>query len=558
MISKNYLRWEASLIFVISLMIFLYGLFNREFVEFESRFAVFVQEMLHYGPSFFATTYGKPYPDYPGTQTFLIYLFALAMGKFNVLTAVLPSAIASAATLSLTYLIVAKVYHVWARYSVLMMLLTYQFFVAARGLTMDPFVVCATTWAFYVVFDPAATKLSFKTLLWLLLPLIFGFMIRGPIGLVIPAGVVLGCLILEKDWRGCFSFGITSFFLLAILFALLLLAALKEGGPSFVKDVIDMQVLGRMSVHVTQYQPFAYFTESFANYALSFELALLVIIINYKRIFSEIHTPAIRLIRAAILWAIIVMIGMSIPEVRKIRYIMPIVPALAILSSYLWVMPHELHGVQLSKKILNIFLLSLPGICLLLIFTLVLLNQLEHFSLTAHYFSAVFLLLILAAFSFYLGFKPTASTKQSLRQFQIVLLAFLSFAVLEIFVVIPIDVELNRASPFVQRVMLERGPNEQLAFLNVDADAEPIKFVAAYGQVIPIRFLTSISDQDQNLIYITKQSLFDELPESIKDRTKVIVEGKVGHRKMVAFKLDKNQVAEEAQQDQSIGAEVSG
>ena len=92
-----------------SLLILLFGvivftlLAAPEFINFDARFALFAQEMLRNGPSFFPTTYGTPYPDYPAASTFLIYLASLPFGRVTPFTAVLPTAVAAALVLVVTY-----------------------------------------------------------------------------------------------------------------------------------------------------------------------------------------------------------------------------------------------------------------------------------------------------------------------------------------------------------------------------------------------------------------------------------------------------------------------
>ena len=55
---------DSLLIFFSGIVIFTAAR-NREFISSETCLALFAQEMLRNGPSFFPTTYGTPYPDYP-------------------------------------------------------------------------------------------------------------------------------------------------------------------------------------------------------------------------------------------------------------------------------------------------------------------------------------------------------------------------------------------------------------------------------------------------------------------------------------------------------------
>jgi 4-amino-4-deoxy-L-arabinose transferase-like glycosyltransferase len=108
------LRRDSLLIFFLGLGIFTAAL-DGEFISLQARFALFAQEMLRNGPSFFPTTYGIPYPDYPATSTFLIYLVSLPFGRVTPFTAVLPTAITSALILVVMYRIGATRSRNWGR-----------------------------------------------------------------------------------------------------------------------------------------------------------------------------------------------------------------------------------------------------------------------------------------------------------------------------------------------------------------------------------------------------------------------------------------------------------
>ena len=84
------LRRESLLLGVIATLMFTLGIWNQAPQGFDGRWAVFLGEMFRHGPSFFATTYGQPYPDYPGTATWLSWLAARVIGAPNHLANVLP------------------------------------------------------------------------------------------------------------------------------------------------------------------------------------------------------------------------------------------------------------------------------------------------------------------------------------------------------------------------------------------------------------------------------------------------------------------------------------
>src|SRR4030042_1798723 len=81
---------ESLLIFAAAMLLFTVGL-SPEFIGPQARYGVFVQEMFRDGPSLFPTTYRNPYPDYPGTSTFLAYLVSRLIGRVQPFTAILPT-----------------------------------------------------------------------------------------------------------------------------------------------------------------------------------------------------------------------------------------------------------------------------------------------------------------------------------------------------------------------------------------------------------------------------------------------------------------------------------
>ena len=205
---------DTTLIFLGSLFFFTFGLQHAEIIGFESRFYVFSLEMYRHGVTWFPTTYKTPYPDYLGTSTFLIYLAAKGLGGLNKLTAVLPSAIAGSITLVATYLIGALQKRALGLYAAGFLLFTLAFLSAARTISLDIFVTAFTTLIFYIAYRAKLQQQKIPLILILLL-LTASFSIRGPLGIVIPAGVLSLFYLLYQN--------IKYFFVIAISFLLLLL-----------------------------------------------------------------------------------------------------------------------------------------------------------------------------------------------------------------------------------------------------------------------------------------------------------------------------------------------
>ncbi len=520
-------KLEPWFIFFGSLALFLYGLFGRELIGFETRFAVFTQELLRLGPHFFPTTYGEPYPDYPAGLPSINALFVLMFGKFSTLAAILPSACISAASLVLLYQLMVPLNRQWARIAVLLMLFTYEFFDAARSLTMDPFILFASLWAFFLI-----VRNNHCRFLWLCLPLIFGFAIRGPIGLIMPGAAVVAHLIANKNWSALKNFCLRACGLLCALLVVLLLAARYQGGSFFVKDVLFMQIFGRLEDH-RSHNFFAYFTDSFANYAISFELALTTIILCWEEFKSK--TPAATLLKSSIYWALFILVGMSIPEVRKIRYILPMTPALAILGAYLWISMKK--SAKKAIQVFYILCLSLPFIGLILTLAVAIVVNLKGYNVTAHFFSSYCTLTLLAIFCVWIFFhQPFYYASRNPKR--IIGIGLASFIILIVFIIKPIEVNFNHIQPFVKKVMNVHPDNTPLVFYRLGKDAEPIQFMSVFMKETPpaVFFVESVDAQKfPHSLYLTKASTFDTLPEEEKLNLQVVLRDKLGHRDMVVF-----------------------
>jgi len=326
------IRHQSLGLGLLALVLFIAGNWHQAIIGFDSRFVVFAQEMLRHGPSFFPTTYGQPYADYLATSTVLTWLFSLPLGQVTSLTAWLPTAIASALIVMLVYRLTAPYSVRWGLLSIAMLLLSSTFISETRAVSLDQMLAAVALAVFYLGYahDHFASP---KRLHWLFLLLIIGFAIRGPIGLVIPTGVLCSYYLLNRQWRQLFTFGLIALALLAACVGLLLLLAKLSGGEDFMQDVIRMQFLGRMDGTEGSSGALYYFTSSLGNYALAYPLALLVLVavaVGGRRT----PDPALQLVLYCAAVGLLVMLGLSVPQAKKARYILPMLPMAAILAAY--------------------------------------------------------------------------------------------------------------------------------------------------------------------------------------------------------------------------------
>jgi 4-amino-4-deoxy-L-arabinose transferase-like glycosyltransferase len=484
--SARQLRRETLAVAAVGLLLFTFGLSGQEFVGFETRFAVFAKEMLRLGVSIFPRTYGEPYPDYPATSTLMIWLASLFPGEVSKFTAVLPTAIASALNLALTYRLLSSVSRHWAFVAVCFSLLTATFLAEARSISLDQMLATITVACFVLVYrDGSQTKGAARPLPWILVLLLIGFSIRGPMGIVIPVGVICSYYALTNQWRAVFKVGLPALALLvACWFALLHLARI-EGGESFVNEVIRMQVTGRLSGHADALPRYYYLVNSLANFALSFPAALLVTasVLAASRPYlpfpwrqkasTAAWDPALRMAALMAAWLLLILIGLSIPETKKARYLLPAVPAMAALAAYVFV-DQGSRLRWLTYHLLQKLLLVLPT----LLIALVLFAQ--HYA-DKHQLSVAInsgLLLTLLVSAQLLSLLALRQAQAAARRDRIIVaVAALAFWLTNVNLREPAELQIHSARPFVQAVeALRRERPAPLVLYDVSKDSLAIVY----------------------------------------------------------------------------------
>ncbi|MBA4360931.1 MAG: glycosyltransferase, partial [Pseudomonas sp.] len=270
------IRRQSLWLGLLALGLFSAGVYQQAAIGFDSRFVLFAQEMLRHGPSVFPTTYGQPYADYSALSTLFIWVLSLPFGQVNSLSAWLPSAIAGAVIVTLMYRLLAPYSPRWALLSIALMLMTNTFVTEVRAVSQDLMLAALAFAVFYLGY--AADHFSAPRR-WLLIfaLLLLGFAVRGPIGLVVPTGMLCSYWLLNRQWQRLFGFGLTAAVLLAASVGMLLWLAESRDGPLFMQDVVRMQFLGRMDGSEGVSGSLYYFTGSLGNYALAYPLALLVL-----------------------------------------------------------------------------------------------------------------------------------------------------------------------------------------------------------------------------------------------------------------------------------------
>ncbi len=522
---------DSLLIFIGGLILFTLGL-HPEFIGPQTRFALFAKEMLHYGPTFFPTTYRMPYPDYPSMSTFLIYLLSFPLGGITVFTAVLPTAITSALILVFIYRIGALQSRRWGILAVLFTLFTFEFLHESRSIALDQYTSLAGVLCFYVAYS--ATALSrYRRLWWIPFIFIMGFSFRGPIGLVIPAAITCGFYFWERQYRKCLMFSLTALLLLGCCLAVLWAAAYQQGGEVLGRKVLQAQGFGRIERYSHNY--FYYVGKGFTAYAVSFPLAVLVSIAYLKKIIKR-ENANYKLLGHLALWSLIIFLGMSVPGTKKTRYLLPVVPALALLASYGFVQPVWEDSFARIKTVFLKGCIILPFVAG--IATVIVCVPNKFFTPLSPLYGFMVLIPLICLMVFYL--RSLQKTKKSaLTPVTIITLSVLAFLIFNLGIIEPYVYYRERTRPFIEKVESEVQKQPGLiAFYKIGPDAEDIKFTANCKNSFIPEFVNNPEDLLHSLpttYFIARGNVFDGLPEEIKQKISFRSYGNIGHKQFVVF-----------------------
>ncbi|MBT1269437.1 ArnT family glycosyltransferase [Pseudomonas sp. VS38] len=336
----NRFRMESLGIFLIALLLFTLGIWDQQPQGFDGRWAVFMQEMFRHGASLFPTTYGEPYPDYPGTATYLSYLFARLFGAPNDLANVMPTALASAGVMALIYRLLVPSGRAWALLTVLLTALTAQLLEKSRSVCLDQMISLLCLGCFYLLHS--GERLGSRLRQYAIFPLfVVAFAIRGPLGLIEVCGVAcvywaLGTARTRQErialLKKVIAHGVVGLILLAGCWWALLKLARISGGDAFVDDVLRMQFTGRLDETGEAF--YFYFKLSLYRYFPVVPLALATMIaLRHK--WSARHDDAdVQLMLRLAACGLMILLGLSVPHFKRAYYIVPMVPMFAAVAAY--------------------------------------------------------------------------------------------------------------------------------------------------------------------------------------------------------------------------------
>lgn len=244
---KLWLRLTGFLLFF--LIAYIWTLPFRDIYGMEIRNALMAREMLENGLSIIPKALGRHYPDYMPLYFWMETLFSMPAGQVSTFSAVLPSALSAVGLIALTFWLGCRISSRTGWLSAFILATIPSFWLNAGSATIDmllAFYVTAVILCFYFRDVESDSKRRKIYVFGAYFSLIAAFMVKGPIGIVLPAVSWGGYLLLNKRLKDFISFSVVMIVVGLICIGVELSFAYSAGGKELVYDIIRMQVTGRL------------------------------------------------------------------------------------------------------------------------------------------------------------------------------------------------------------------------------------------------------------------------------------------------------------------------
>ncbi|HEX5042260.1 MAG TPA: glycosyltransferase family 39 protein [Candidatus Polarisedimenticolaceae bacterium] len=303
----------------------------------EPRFALIAEDMVR-GGSWVAPQYlGYTYAEKPPLQLWAVALASLPAGRVDEASARLPSALAAIGSVLLTFVLGKRLLGPGAGLAGALVLLTSGHFAGrARWSCTDTLLVfffvgsmvCARLWM-----DAPGRR-------W---PAGLGFfaccglatLTKGPVGLVLPAAILLAGLLLEGRWRELWRFPwVPGGVLYVALVAPWYVAYALEAGEGKLSTVLLRENVTRFLHAWNNVQPWYFY---FGRFPLSFLPWAVFLPATVWALVRLARPEEKRALRWIALWFLVVFVFFSASSGKRTVYLLPLFPAVSLLVGWaLW------------------------------------------------------------------------------------------------------------------------------------------------------------------------------------------------------------------------------
>ena len=320
----NFFKSGPVNIFILTAFIMLTGTIGTEITQMNVRFALMIDEINRCGPEMFAILNGVPYLDYFSSWLLVAWLTSFC-GRAVTLTGLAFSAILLGAyTAMMVYVTGERVRKGVGLGAVMLLLITPEFTFLFTGLGIDVPVMAVGVTMLYLLQRTDVSLFRFCGIFFLLL--LTAFLIRGPLGVILPCAGVCGFLLASRKWKEFTAAGFTGAAAGIIGTAICIGLILLTGGRELWDEFVESQFLERVSQGKRSLTLFFDLYSSMSPVAI---ISLGIFLHSRRRIFSR---PAAGWIGFLALPLIL----MLFPSRVHTRYLAILLPGWALLGSYAW------------------------------------------------------------------------------------------------------------------------------------------------------------------------------------------------------------------------------
>jgi len=280
-----------------------------------------------------------------------------------------------------------------------------------------------------------------------------------------------------------------------------------------------------------------YWFGSLAKYAVSYPLAVIVISGKIRDLWKP-KTQEDRLLAQLTLWMLIILVGLSIPGVKKMRYILPAFPAFALIGGYLFVGLFEKSFPGRIREGFLGFCNILPYAAAVFCTGALLVWHRLNFNFQPHLISAFLAMCSVTAGLSILLLRLKSRFVKDMTKLGA---AALTFIVLVICFSNQASYYHYRSKPFVNAVssLLEQQLGT-LVFYRIQSDAEAIKFLVNYEKQITPQFISSpdeIMAFKAKTLFVCFAENFQQLPQKIAGKLCEMCRGRLDGEYCVCFTI---------------------
>lgn len=327
-----------AILLALSCLLFLVRLGNRQFMPpDEPRFALIAQEMLRNHEFIVPHLDGEAYSNKPPLYLWLVALFSFPIGRVTEWSARLPSALAATGSVVLTFFMGRRLFGERAGLLGALILMTSGHFMvrgrwASTDMTLSFFCMVSLFLLYLAIhprsgpsIDPAAGR-------WFFAAAAFATLTKGPVGLVLPIGILLLALAVDRRWvdlRRFPWFSGTAIYLLLVV-PWYLLYGLQAGGEKLGIVVLTENVI-RYFHAWNNVQPFYYYLLRFPLSFLPWSLFLPAAAVALVRRWRSGKKSSLTFL---VIWFAVVFLFFSISSGKRTVYLLPLFPAAAMLVGW--------------------------------------------------------------------------------------------------------------------------------------------------------------------------------------------------------------------------------